>query len=395
LILKEAEYPVKHFVLGIFFLFRAVITYGQARDTAIQNTVTINSSVVVDNVANLTGGINTGYTTLGLFDFSIEYSPFKDGFLQKTIFYGHILKTGGKGASENFIGDAQVASNIEGRASRLIYELLIKQSFGKINFSLGLHDLNTEFMLSDFAGDLINSSFGIFPAVSLNVPVSVFPVTSFGGIISYNGSMFDIVTGFYNLNHDFTEEQVFEFSNHFFQKGYLGVGEFRFRWLDSNRKLGEYKVGGYYKDCHRMTEEHDEDNCSSEKNYGFYFVGDQVIWSQAYGAKFGVFGQIGLAPKEKNYVPDYYGVGLSLNDLNNKFLPEYFGIAMGKVTLNNFDTDGHLAGSNNETVVELSIKKELFNHFTLHPDIQYIISPSGIYNNAFVGIIRIQIELYQ
>jgi carbohydrate-selective porin OprB len=93
-------------------------------------------------------------------------------------------------------------------------------------------------------------------------------------------------------------------------------------------------------------------------------------------------------------VPDYTGFGLSLSDLSRKCLPKFFGISIGKVTLGNFDPEGRLVGSSNETVVELSLKKELFNHLTFQPDLQYIISPSGTYQNAFVGILRIQIELF-
>ena len=378
--------------LTLALIFSSIVNvYGQEEDE--KKSLLISSSFTIDNVFNLTGGIEKGSSTLGLFDFSILYTPFKSSIFQKTRFHIHLLKTGGKGPSENFIGDAQVASNIEGKSSRFLYEALVIQQFGNICLSFGLHDLNTEFMMSEYAGDFINSSFGIFPAVSLNVPVSIFPVTSVGGILCYHKNSFGFAAGLYNLNNDYLEEEEFNFQNHLYQKGYLAVAEISYHLESDNNLTGEYKLGGYFKDC-SPGEEFTEDECTlKNENYGIYGIADQSIVSIGSNFQLGIFAQIGLSPKKTNYVPDYYGAGISIHTNDKKYAPEFVGLAFGTVGLNSYSAEMGYYNPVRETAIELSAKKTLFEKLTLQPDLQYIISPSGIYENALVGILRLQVEL--
>ncbi len=377
----------------IALLFLSRVVYGQHGDENESQSLTINSSLIIDNVYNFNGGVKPGFTSLGLLDFSIEYLPFTKGLLKNTSIFTHLLKTAGKGASEHFIGDVQVASNIEGKASRFIYELYISQQIKNVNLSFGLHDLNTEFMASELAGDFINSSFGIFPAISLNVPVSIFPVTSIGGIVTYSKKSFDIASGFYNLNHEYVEEEAFNIHNHLFNKGFLGVLEMRYRLSPENGLNGEYKIGAYLKDCHHLEESHQQGSCFTEVNHGIYFIADQIIWSTPENYQLGLFSQVGLATKKLNYVPNYYGFGISLKTPGEKYFPDLIGLAIGTVGLNGIEEENVIADTSRETAIELSIKKELFGRITLQPDIQYIINPSGILSNAFVGIFRVDVKL--
>ena len=375
--------------IAAFTLFSLTI-YGE--NTGEDKTLSVSSSIVIDNVSNLSGGIEAGNTTLGLFDFGVVYKPFQNGLFQNTTFHMHLLKTNGKGSSEYFIGDAQVASNIEGKASRFIYELILSQQLGDLLLSFGLHDLNTEFMMSDYAGDFINSSFGIFPAVSMNVPVSIFPVTSVGGILSYNKKMFDIVGGIYNLNNEYVEEEEFELHNHTFQKGYMGVAELRYRLNPGKKLSGEYKFGGYYKDCAPCEEVEEVEAFIVNKNHGVYFIADQSLYTVNNKFNLGLFTQVGLTPKKTNYVPDYYGFGLSVRTEGRKYAPDFIGLALGRVGLNNYSAELGFNNPEHETVIELSAKKTFYNRITLQPDIQYIMHPSGMYNDAIVGMVRLQIE---
>jgi porin len=377
----------------LLLLFCSILNlWAQENNSSETKSLQINSSLIVDNVYNFNGGIQNGLSTLGLFDFNIEYKPTHKGIFRNTSMYAHLLKTAGKGPSEHYIADVQVASNIEGKASRFIYELVVKQQFGDFNLSLGLHDLNTEFMTSEYAGNYINSSFGIYPVISLNVPVSIFPVTSMGGIISYNKKKIDLVAGIYNLNHEYIEEEEFNIDNHLYKKGFLGVAELRYKLYTNNDLSGEYKIGGYFKDCHHEDEILELADCTTEKNYGLYFIGDQVLWSTPRDFQLGLFTQLGFAPKETNYVPDYYGIGVSIKTSDKKYFPEFIGLAIASVGLNNYNEEHIIQETPRETAIELSAKKELFGRITIQPDLQYIINPSGIYDNTFVGILRLQID---
>jgi porin len=339
-------------------------------------------------VRNFSGGIQNGTSILGLFDFGINYSFFQKAALKNTSLYAHLLKTAGIGSSERFIGDVQVASNIEGRASRFIYELLLRQKIGNVTISAGLHDLNNEFMSSSFAGDFINSSFGVFPAISLNIPVSIYPVTTFGGIISYNKKRIHVVAGIYNLNHNYTEEKTFHVGNHFYQHGFIGVGEIHYRQFKSNEIHGEYKIGMYVKDCNHNDGTKIPGECVREKNYGLYFIGDHVLYQFSSGGIIGAFIQAGITPATINYASEYYGAGILQRGIFKKKLPEQFGIAFGRVKLNYLEDHLFTDIKRYETVLEFTGKIPVSNKFLIQPDIQYIITPSGIYNDAFTGIIR-------
>ena len=46
------------------------------QETEENKTYSVSSSIIIDNVSNFSGGIETGNSTLGLFDFGIDYAPF-------------------------------------------------------------------------------------------------------------------------------------------------------------------------------------------------------------------------------------------------------------------------------------------------------------------------------
>ena len=362
-------------------------------DTATENNFTLESSIIVENVSNISGGLKRGSSLLALFDLSMDYKPFSKGLLKNSGIYLRFLKTTGNGPSERYIGDAQVVSNIDGKNNSFVYELLLKQKIGRFNLLAGLHDLNSEFMMSDYAGDFINSSFGISPAVSLNIPVSIFPATTFGGILSYNTNNFDIAGGFYNLNYRFCDAENFSFNDHFFSDGYLALTEFRQRYSISEKHPGEIKVGGYYKECSPGNEEDVPEECVSENNYGIYFVGDQVLHQFSSGSSIGAFVQLGFTPADINYASEYYGAGISIRDLPENALVEQFGIAFGKVNLNRLYNNRYIDTENHETVVEFTALIPLFSKFKIQPDVQYVINPSGSYDNAVTGLVRLIIDL--
>jgi len=379
---------------GLLWVFLLTVWMGssQETDSLNQKDLTLTASITLDQVSNVHGGIQTGTTLLALFDMSATYKP-PTGFLKNTSFHLHLLKTAGSGASENFIGDVQVASNIEGRYTIFVYELLISQKIGHTTISAGMHDLNSEFMMSEYAGDFINSSFGIMPSVSLNVPVSIFPATTFGGLINYSREKYDVLAGIYNLNYEFCNQETFDFNNHFYQKGFLAVGEVHYRWWNANRLLVEFRVGGYLKNCSEPQPQDNPEITQGHMNYGLYFIGDVTAYEGPSGDQLGVFVQMGLAPEKTNLASQYVGAGISFRSKPKPFRPEQMGLAIGRVRLNEFQDNRYVHTHLSETVIEATATIPLFRLIKLQPDIQYIMSPSGIYNNALVALVRIQLEL--
>ena len=310
---------MKKIILLIVLLYSSLFNFAQLYNNKQNSELIFNGSITVDNVDNMSGGMQNGSALLSLFDLSLDYN-FHNSFLRHTSFHGHILKTAGTSSSENFIGDAQVASNIDGRSTHFIYELLIKQKIGDFTIILGMHDLNSEFMNSNYAGDFINSSFGIAPTMSLNIPVSIFPTTTFGSLLSYNRKRISISSGFYNFNYKFIEEESFDYKNHFYQNGYLSINEFVYSWFKNELKGGELKFGGYFKQCVN----YNSSNCLNDNNYGFYFISDQILKRFGSGVILGSFIQLGLTPKQINLASEYYGTGISIKEIPFKWLPNQF-----------------------------------------------------------------------
>ena len=380
----------KIFLLQLLLLSFA--SYAQNHKKTASEEFDYQANIILDVVNNLSGGIKKGSQFLALASFSLDYNP-RQGVFKNTSFHGHLLKTAGDSPSENLIGDIQIASNIEGRSSRFIYELYIKQKLGDFIISAGLHDMNADFMFSKHAGDFINSSFGIAPTVSINMPVSIFPVTTLGGYLSYSREKFDISVALYNLNHHFAQEESFRLKNHLYQHGYLGLTELCYRIIAGDETTGEYKIGAFIKDCEPHENGDHAARCPDQKNHGFYFVGDQTLLRAPSGKNLNAFVQLGITPEKKNFASAYYGGGISLKGFSSQILLEQIGLALGCVKLNTIEEGAYREVKGFETVVELTSSFSLLNWINLQPDFQYIINPSGQYENAFVILLRLKANL--
>lgn len=133
--------------------------------------------------------------------------------------------------------------------------------------------------------------------------------------------------------------------------------------------------------------------CNDERNHGFYFVGDQLLTRTPSGKTLNAFVQWGLTPEKKNFAYAYWGSGISLQGLSSRYLPEKIGLAMGRVKLNELEEGLYTDTKGFETVVELTSSFSLLNDVSFQPDFQYIINPSGKYENAFVLLLRLRADL--
>src|SRR6056297_147655 len=94
-----------------------------------------------DFVRNMNGGISTGNAYLGKFDFGLSLNTEMLGLWKGGRF--KILATAVHGGmpSEKFIGDYQVASNIEAGKHQYIEELYYEHHFLNTNIKAGVQDL--------------------------------------------------------------------------------------------------------------------------------------------------------------------------------------------------------------------------------------------------------------
>lgn len=336
------------------------------------------ASYIGDVVSNLSGGIKTGTTYLGLANLKAGFNTETAGWWKGGDAFVNIGNTHGGEPSRFLVGDFQGVSNIEAGNLTFLYELWYRQNFGNVRMTFGLQDLNADFATSENGTLFTNSSFGIHSSIADNVALPIFPLTALGANICWNisdtflweaavfdGTPDDFETNPYNMEWKLSKNQ-----------GFLAVTEFQIKKSFIKGKSGSYKLGVYY-------HQHNDTIDTEQKNGGFYFVGDQQI-----NNKLSVFSQIGLSPKRMNKNNRYYSIGLNYKGLINKRPEDQFGMAVAYAAI-----DGNSIGS--ETVVELTYKIEINENIYVRPDIQYIIHPAGTANkldNALVGFIRFGVD---
>ncbi len=336
---------------------------------------TANVSYVGDVVGNFSGGIKQGATYLGLLNVKTGFNTEAANWWKSGSLFANIGNTHGGQPSTNFVGDFQGVSNIEAGSLTFLYELWYKQSFGKVDITVGLQDLNANFATSEYAGLFTNSSFGIHSSIADNVSSPIFPLTALGvnvfwkisdtflwGNAIFDGTPDDFEVNPYNINWKLNKN-----------KGFLAVSEFQIKKSLISGKSGCYKFGAYF-------HEHNDTIDIEQKNRGFYFVGDQQL-----SDKWAVFSQIGLSPKSLNKHNHYYSLGVNCKGLLDARPNDGCGVAIAYAGI-----DHNTVGS--ETTLELTYQLELNKHIYFRPDVQYVINPAGTdtkLNNAIVGFLRV------
>jgi porin len=131
----------KIFYLLIFIVFEQSI-YAQTEDDAFQ----FGASYIGESQNNLSGGIKRGSGYLGMANLSLEFNTEAAGFWKGGQFFVSGANTHGQTPSSELYGDYQVASNIEAGNHTFLQELWYKHTIGNVSLTLGLQDLNSEFV---------------------------------------------------------------------------------------------------------------------------------------------------------------------------------------------------------------------------------------------------------
>ena len=329
------------------FFFAATVS-------VVASAQTFEGSYVGDTYYNAAGGLKRGGGFMGMGNIKMGVEAWRGG---EFMINGASIH--GKSLTGNYLGDLQVASNIDAGEHAYLHELWFRQALGNFSFVLGLQDLNADFMVSEGAGEFINSSFGVPPVIATGVPVPIFPLTGLGFAARWDiddrwavqGALFDGNQTAFDHNPNNTH-WTFDKGD-----GVLAMGELHFD--------GRLKLGGYYH--------------SADENYGFYALADQPL-----SERLGLFCQLAVAPKSKN--DNNYSIGLGAN---YAFCDKHrAGLALTHAGL-------HAVDHKHETAVEACYNYSLNDNIALQPDVQYILNPSGAdeeLKNALVGMLRLHIN---
>ncbi|MDR0940646.1 MAG: carbohydrate porin [Bacteroidales bacterium] len=377
----------KKICIAISLFATIQLGYAQQELPEKENPFSFEASYVGDAYGNAAGGLKTGGGYMGMGNMKIGFDTEKARWWKGGSFFINGASIHGKSLSEEFLGDLQIASNIDAGTHTYLHELWFKQSFKKFSFTVGLQDLNAEFLTSDNAGEFINSSFGVPPTVSCNVPAPIFPLPGLGITAQWNitntfawqttvfdGCQTDFDDNPYNINWKPSKDD-----------GVLVVSEL-LSTVNFREKEGRYKLGVYYHSgLHEFDEQTQARNSIFKHNYGFYIIADQTVFEQE-KQKIGLFMQIAAATEKQNEHSYYLGLGGNYYGIFSKAGKDVLGLAVASVDLKH---------RKNETALEMYYKWQFNDNFAIQPDIQYIINPSGTdekLSNALAGILRLHIN---
>ena len=366
-------------VICIFLLSNIAMV--SAQETEKEKAFEFSAAYTSDFGRNFSGGVEQKNAYLGNLDITATFNTENANLWKGGTFFVYLLNNHGTSLSQ-YVGDLQGVDNIEADAHTRLYEFWYMQKFGKLSITIGQHDLNSEFSGTEYGGIFINSSFGIQPDISGNVPISIFPVATLGGILKYEvNDQFSILTAIYNgdpgsqagnsLNWKLADSS-----------GVLNISELQYQ-LKNKTKPGTYKLGAWL---------HSADN-----HYGIYAIADQKLFNEKNDLNkgLGFFTQLGIAPREGSVFDYFASFGLHYTGLFGGRKEDNLGLALGHASMSKYiikqDPTVDLTG---ETVLELVYEARINDYISIKPDLQYIINPgaTSAVKNSLTGIIRTVLE---
>ena len=361
---------------------------GWPNDSCLASLLNRECGVSIDPVyygevfTNARGGISTSGATKyqALLDLPVTIDFEKLNAPLPGTFFLLAQNTHGRGLTLDYVGDTMVFSNIDSgvnimQVSEYWWEFLLCD--GDIAVRLGKQDLNTEFLVMESASDFIQSSFGLSPAAappsypnpsmaavvlaqltnSLQLKTGIWDVLAHGGSWGFSGN--DVLLVIAELQH-----------NH--------VLSFGGRELPGTLEAGMIYSppdGAFGLDLPSAT--------------GVYVQIQQLIYRESTSPS----GQIQGLGLFASYHPRFGD-----NNPFKTFLVDavagavYTGLLPGRdadvIGLGFAWAELNQSGPNQETAVELFYKAQITPSVSLQPDLQYIVTPSGILPDALVAGVR-------
>jgi porin len=336
-----------------------------------------------DVISNTSGGAKTGTDTLDNLDVKFSFDGEKLFGSPGTTALIYFLNNNGGRPGATLVDNAEGVDNIEVQNSGgKLYEAWIQQNFMKDQFSIlaGLHDLNSEFYVTETSGLFIRPTFGIgsdmsqsgrngpsiFPNTSACVRLKVQPSRNY----SVQVAAFDGVPG----NPDNPRGTHVDFKH---GDGALIVGEADYLpgGESPNGKLG---VGAwrYTEKFDDFTDTDDLGNPLQRPSNGMYVLAERGIYRvpghDDQGLK--LFVRFGVADGDVNRFDYAWSTGAVYTGL---FGRENGRLGIGVEGAHNSRKYRESVGSADASTkaYELTYSDNLTPWFLIQPDVQYIIDP--------------------
>jgi porin len=296
------------------------------------------------------------------------------------------------------VGDLQVSSNIETpvNTSRL-YEAWVQQlGFdGRVSLLAGLHDLNSEFYVTESSGLFLNSSFGVgkeLAQTGVNGP-SIFPITAPALRLRVEASPeFYLMTAVFNARAGDPDNPYGTHPRLSAADGRLWITEAGWSpgGFDPGERIGKYAIGAW---TYTRAVERVDGGEAAAVNDGAYFLIDQRL-----GGGVSAFARVGFASTEVNRVGSCLGVGVVAEGLVPGRARDRVGLALARATAGGEFRDAQAAAGAPtlaaETALELDYRVEALPGIALQPSFQRIFDPGldPAIPDAWTGALRVELS---
>lgn len=363
-----------------------------ARTRLEENGVSFELVYTGEMSSNISGGLEQRSVYLENGDLVLSIDAEKLIGWTGASFSFYTLGDGGGSPSEN-VGDIQGVSNIESDETWKLYEAWYQQEFlgGRLSFLTGLYDLNSEFDVTETAGLFLSSSFGIGPDFSQsgeNGP-SIFPTTSLAfrtkvqisNAFYFQNAIFDGVPG----DPEKPSGTHIKFDD---GDGVLVASEVGFvtgTGENSDSPYSKFALGSWF-----YTAKYDDvldvdgqgDPVRRSGNKGLYLIGEQTVYREKDPSQgLAIFARIGFANTKVNQIGSYFGGGLVFSGLIPGRDEDQLGFAVAAAFNGSKYKQAQLDAGNGvesgEVTLELSYNSQILPQLSIHPDLQYVINPSG------------------
>jgi porin len=355
--------------------------------------LTLHTTLTGEGVHVVSGGQRQGGSYHGRIQVAAHFDTQKAGLWKGGEFSVHGLNAHGAQPSATYVGDLQPISRIEAGSRSTLFEFWYRQRLGRFSALIGQHDMNSAFAVNRYGKTFLNTSFGMYPSVALNVPLSIYPVGAATLLLKWQATdAFSVQAAVYDGNplgvdrnpHNLRREM------HLGRSAFATV-ELGYDHRKDGTVLGSYKLGGFY---HNGKFPALTDPAQTYRgNRGVYLSADHLVWREkAEGEEgLGAFLQTGGAPGNQNLVNFYLSSGLSYRGLLPKRNGDELGFGLVHSALNDaWVAAGESGRYSARTLIEVNYKAQLGRYFSVQPDVQYIIHPGAVRtaHNALIGMVR-------
>ena len=252
---------------------------------------------------------------------------------------------------------------------------------------VGIHDISTEFDITESSLGFLNSSFGISAELSA-LGLSIYPITSVGTRTQYSfNEELSIKSGLYNTNVG--DQSTYRSFHTGMDKneGFVHISELAHQRDDQKMGLGIWN----------FTKTQEKLAANGRANaYGSYGLYEKKIGQNTWA-----FGRAGWADPTVSSIHTNLAIGAVYRGIfQRKKTNDEVGIGMSQVHfsrqhLKNIAIEEESSTSPEETAYEAYYQFQPMRILTLRPDVQYISNPSGVDNvkNAWAVGLRTVVEL--